>query len=81
VPLGRDRFCVRKWCSSPRSLAAHPSVKPDPVKEQSGGVRAAHEWPGRGPAPQRDISEPALPQGPVAGHCHVAGCPLKGPPY
>lgn len=79
MPLGRDKFCVRKRCSSPRSLAAHPSVKLDPVKKQSRGVRAACERPGRGPAPQRDISELALPQRPVAGHCHVAGCPQQGP--
>lgn len=34
--LGRDRFRVRKRCSSPRSLAAHANVKPDPGKSKAG---------------------------------------------
>lgn len=36
VLLGRDRFRVRKRCSSPRSLAAHANVKPDPGKSKAG---------------------------------------------
>lgn len=55
VLLGRDRFCVRKWCSSPWSLAAHANVKSDPGKEQGRGLREAHQHQGHGTAPCRPL--------------------------
>lgn len=68
--LGRDRFCVRKRCSSPWSLAAHASVKPGPGKEQGRGVRAARQHQGHGRASQ--LALPGMQQcGTVSGHCHM----------
>lgn len=76
MSLGRDRFCMRKRCSSPWSLAAHPSVKPDPGKEQSRRseqpmIRGDTAW------PHAWTSHSMQPGGAVAGHCHIAGHPVK----